>query len=186
MEATSDRRSFLQSPRNQRRLLWAALIVLATGVAIFTFAFFRNTGDPTETFSNQPADIYKPQKTVGIDTGAREVAGRFIQTAVARKELAASYDLVTPELRQGMTRKQWATGNIPVVYYPSGALEIASFKVDRSYANEVVWEVSMVPKIGSGVEPAVFYIGLKRADKKAPWRVYYWVPHYRPALPTPG
>jgi hypothetical protein len=186
MEATSDRRSFLRSPRNQRRLLGVALVVLAIGAAAFTFAFFRNTGEATETFSNEPADVFKPQKTVGINTDARRVAGTFIKTAVARKNLASSYDLVAPELRQGLTRKQWETGNIPVIYYPSGELEFASFKVDRSYANEVVWQVYMVPKVGSGVQPAVFYIGLKRADETAPWKVYYWVPRYQPALPDPG
>lgn len=186
MEATPERRSFFQSPRNQRRLLWAALVILAAGVGAFTFAFFRNTGDPTETFSNEPADIFKPQKTTGIDLAAKRVAGEFIKTAVARKNLAASYDLVTSELRQGMTRKQWSTGNIPVVYYPAGDLELATFKVDRSYANEVVWQVFMVPKTGSGTQPAVFFIGLKRTGEKAPWKVFYWVPRYQPALPDPG
>ncbi len=186
MEATSERRSFFRSPRNQRRILWAALVLLAIGVGAFTFAFFRNTGDATETFSNKPADIFKPEKTVVIDSGARQVAGEFIKTAVARQNLAASYDLVGPELRQGMTRKQWATGNIPVVYYPAGDLEVATFKVDRSFANEVVWQVYMVPKVGSKTDPAVFYIGLKRAGEKAPWKVYYWVPRYQPAVPDPG
>jgi len=186
MEATSRERSFLKSPRNQRRLLVAALAVFAIGVAVFTFVFFRNTGDPTETFSNQPADLYKPQKTVPIDPKARIVAGKFIQTAVARKNLAASYDLAAPELRQGMTRKQWESGNIPVVNYPTGDLQLATFKVDRSYANEVVWEVFMVPTIASKQAPAVFYIGLRRAGAKAPWKVFYWVPRYRPAIPTPG
>lgn len=140
----------------------------------------------TETFSNEPADIYQPKQTVGVDPDARRVAGEFIKTAVARKNLAASYDLVSPELRQGMTRKQWATGEIPVVYYPSGDILLATFKVDRSYKNEVVWQVFMVPKTGSDTQPAVFYIGLKRAGDKAPWRVFYWVPRYQPAIPTPA
>ena len=186
MEAASDRRSFLRSPRNQRRLLVGALIVLAIGIASFTFVFFRNTGDPTETFSNEPADIFKPQKTTGIDPAARLVAGTFIKTAVARKNVGSSYDIVAPELRQGMTRKQWATGDIPVVYYPSGDIDRAGFKVDRSYANEVVWEVYIVPKAGSGQKPTRFYIGLKRTDEKAPWKVFYWAPHYQVPLPDPG
>lgn len=186
MEATSDRRSFCQSPRNQRRLLWAALVVLAIGVAVFTFAFFRNTGDATETFSNEPADIFKPQKAAGIDLDAKRVAGMFIKTAVARKNLGSSYDLVAPELRQGMTRKQWETGNIPVVYYPTGDVALATFKVDRSYANEVVWQIYMIPKAGSKTQPARFYVGLKRANKQAPWKVFYWAPHYQAALPDPG
>jgi len=186
MEATSDRRSFLQSPRNQRRLLVAALVLLAVGVGVFTFVVFRNTGDTTETFSTEPADIFKPEKSVGVDLAAKRIAGEFIKTAVARKNLAASYDLVAPELRQGMTRKEWQTGNIPVVYYPTGDLELATFKVDRSYKNEVVWQVFMVPKPGSGTQPAVFYIGLKRSAEKAPWKVFYWVPRYQPAVPDPG
>ena len=186
MEASSERRSFFQSPRNQRRLLWASLIVLAIGVMALTFALFRNTGDAKETFSNEPADIYKPEKTVGIPNEARVVAGKFIKTAVGRKNLAASYDLIAPELRQGMTRKEWETGNIPVVYYPSGNLELATFKVDRSFKNEVVWQVYMVPKPGSGTDPAVFYLGLKRTSADAPWKVFYWVPRYQPAIPDPG
>lgn len=185
MEEASDR-SFLSSPRNQRRVLVAALVVFAIGVATLTFVFFQNTGDPTETFSNEPADIFKPQKTTKIDPAARRVAGTFIKTAVARKNLASSYDLVTPELRQGMTRKEWASGNIPVVYYPAGKIQVAAFKVDQSYANEVVWEVYIVPKPGSGLEPARFYVGLKRADEKAPWKVDYWAPNYQAALPDPG
>jgi hypothetical protein len=32
----------------------------------------------------------------------------------------------------------------------------------------------------------VFYIGLKRSDEKAPWKVFYWVPRYQPAVPDPG
>ena len=75
---------------------------------------------------------------------------------------------------------------IPVVYYPAGKIEVAAFKVDQSYANEVVWEVYIVPKPGSGQKPARFYVGLKRTDEKAPWKVNYWAPNYQAALPDPG
>ncbi len=186
MEATSDRRSFFQSPRNQRRLLWAALVVFALGVMAVTFALFRNTGDATETFSNKPADVFTPEETTAIDPAARQVAGEFIKTAVARKNLPASYDIVAPELRQGLTRQQWETGSIPIVFYPAGNIELVTFKVDRSYKNEVHWQVYMVPKAGSEEQPALFYIGLKRANEQAPWKVFEWVPSYKPALPDPG
>jgi hypothetical protein len=182
---TSEQRSFWSSPRNQRRLIAAGLVVLAIGVAAFAFAFFRNTGDTTETFSDEPASVFTPEKTVPVDPAARKVAAEFINSAVARKDLAASYGLVAPELRQGFTLKQWKTGNIPVVYYPTEDVDLAGFKVDRSNPNDVVLQVLLVPKDTSGVDPAVFYIGLKRAGKAKPWLVYYWVPRYRPAVPTP-
>jgi hypothetical protein len=184
--STSEQRSFWSSPRNQRRLLAAALVVLAVGIAGFLFAFVRNTGDATETFSDEPADIFTPEKTTNVDPAARKVAAEFINSAVARKNLAASYALADPELRQGFTLKQWKTGNIPVVYYPTQNIDLAGFKVDRSYENEVVLQVLLVPQEKSGVDPAIFYIGLKRASPSKPWRVYYWVPRYRPAVPTPA
>ncbi len=183
---TSEKRPFWASPRNQRRMVAAALVLLAVGVAAFLFAFFRNTGDTTETFSDEPANVFTPEETVDVDPAARKVAAEFINSAVARKNLAASYELVDPELRQGLTLKQWKTGNIPVVYYPSENVDLAGFKVDRSYENEVVLQVLLVPTEKSGVDPAVFYIGLKRADESKPWRVYYWVPRYRPAVPDAG
>lgn len=182
----SERRSFWASPRNQRRLLVAGFLLLAVGIAAASFAFFRNTGDTTETFSTQPADVFTPEESAKVDPEARKVAAQFIETAVARKDLEASFEITDPELRQGFSLKQWKTGNIPVVYYPTESIDLAGFKVDRSYENEVVLQVLLVPAEGSGVDPAVFYIGLKRADESKPWLVYYWVPRYRPAVPTPG
>jgi len=185
MEATSEKSPFLGSPRRQRQLLWAGLALLAVGAGVLTFVLFRNTGDTTETFSTEPADIFKPDKTVEVDPAARRVAGMFIKTAVARKNLASSFDLVHPDLRQGMTRKQWQTGNIPVIFYPAGDLQIASFKVERSVKNDMVLQVFMIPKKGSKADPVIFFIGLKRTDGN-PWQVYEWVPRYTPAIPDPG
>jgi hypothetical protein len=167
-------------------MIAAALVVLAIGIAAFMFAFFRNTGDPTETFSDEPANVFTGEETVKVDAAARKVAADFINSAVARRDLAASYGLAASELRQGFTLKQWKTGNIPVIYYPTDDVGLAGFKVDRSHENDVVLQVLLVPTEESGVDPAVFYIGLKRADESQPWRVYYWAPRYRPAVPTPG
>jgi hypothetical protein len=47
---------------------------------------------------------------------------RFVVEAVARRDPGAAYDLANAELREGMTRKEWATGNIPVYpYEPRGS-----------------------------------------------------------------
>ena len=43
----------------------------------------------------------------------------FVNHAVKRKDVAKSYDVVTPELRGGMTRAQWSRGEIPVYPYPA-------------------------------------------------------------------
>lgn len=46
---------------------------------------------------------------------------RFVRLAIDRRDPAAAYDLATADLREGMTRAEWSTGNIPVFpYSPRG------------------------------------------------------------------
>jgi hypothetical protein len=176
----------LQSPRAQRRLLWGASAFLAVAVATLLVVFMRNTRaeNAKETFTDEPAQLFTQPKSVEVDPQARRVAGRFILTAVARHDLGSSYDITHPELRNGFTRAQWKTGNIPVIPYPAATdLDFASFKVEYSFPTEVVLEVVLVPA-RSDVKPASFYIGLKRVGgKDGPWRVYYWAPNAKPAVP---
>lgn len=171
------------SARAQRRATLAAGLVLIAGAVTFTVAYVGNTGTSLEApLSDEPAQVFTPRNQVPLDKEARRVAGRFILTAVAREDLAESYDLTHPELRQGMSRKEWLTGNIPVVYYPAKAIETATFKVDESYPAEAILEVALLPKDSAKVKPQIFFIGLKRSAAR--WRVYYWVPRAAPAVPN--
>ena len=75
----------------------------------------------------------------------------------------------------------------PTSAFPTADLDFASFKVDHSFENDVVLEVLLVPPASESVQPASFYIGLKRVGgNDGPWKVYYWAPSYRPAIPDPG
>lgn len=175
------------SPTTRRSVSLLSGLILVAGVVAFAVAWVGDTGKSQETpLSNEPAQIFTPRKQVPLDVEARKVAGRFILTAVARKNLGESYDLVHPELRQGMTRQEWLTGNIPVVYYPAQEIEQARFKVDESYPDEVILEVALLPKETAKIKPQVFYIGLKKAGKgtAARWQVNYWVPRAAPQIPT--
>lgn len=169
--------------RAQRRLTLSAVLVLVAGAVAFIVAYIGNTGTSQETpLSNQPAQVFTPRKQVPLAEEARRVAGRFILTAVARENLGESYDLAHPELRQGLSREEWLTGNIPVVYYPAKAIETATFKVDESYPGEAILEVALLPKDSAKVKPQIFFIGLKKAGNS--WRVHYWVPRAAPAVPS--
>jgi hypothetical protein len=183
----AEKRPFWESHRNQRIALWIGLGILMVGVAVATFRFFGNTGTSLERpLSEADAQLYVPRKQMKVDAAARRVAGEWILTSVARKNLAEGYRLTHPELRQGMTLKQWLTGNIPVQPYPADQLDQARFKVDESYEDEVYLEVALLPKAGVTIKPQIFFIGLKRlGGKKGPWRVSYWLPYGKPELPTP-
>ena len=85
-----------------------------------------------------------------------------------------------------MSKREWLTGNIPVVYYPAKQIETATFKVDESYPGEAILEVALLPKDAAKVKPQVFFIGLKKVGKgtAAHWQVNYWVPRAAPQIPT--
>ena len=171
------------STRTYRQFSLLAGLVLTAGVVAFTVAYVGDTGTSQEApLSQQPAQVFTPRKQVPLDKEARRVAGRFILTAVAREDLGESYDLAHPELRQGLTKKEWLTGNIPVVYYPAKAIETATFKVDESYPDEAILEVALLPKDSAKIKPQIFFIGLKKTG--ATWRVNYWVPRAAPAVPS--
>jgi hypothetical protein len=171
------------SARTQRQISLASVLVLTAGVIAFTVAYYGDTGTSQETpLSDERAQVFTPRKQIPLDKEARRVAGRFILTAVAREDLAESYELAHPELRQGLTKREWLTGNIPVVYYPAKAIETATFKVDESYADEAILQVALLPKASSKLQPQVFYIGLKKNEGR--WLVHYWVPRGAPPVPS--
>jgi len=175
------------SATTRRSLTLVSGLILVAGVVAVAVAWIGDTGRSQETpLSNEPAQVFTPRKQVPLDAEARKVAGRFILTAVARENLGESYELVHPELRQGLTKKEWLTGNIPVVYYPAKEIETATFKVDESYPDEAILQVALLPKDTSTAKPQVFFIGLKKAGKgvAARWQVNYWVPRAAPQIPT--
>jgi hypothetical protein len=175
------------SPTTRRSITLASGLILVAGVVAFTVAWIGDTGTSQETpLSDEPAQVFTPRKQVPLDVEARKVAGRFILTAVAREDLGESYELAHPELRQGLSKKEWLTGNIPVTYYPADQLQTATFKVDESYADEAILEVALLPKKGVDFKPQIFFIGLKKVGTgaSAEWKVHYWVP--RVGIPVPN
>ena len=149
---------------------------VVAGIVAFSTVYLFDTGtsaDEKITVRETGAAIVPEQKaTVVLDPSARQVAGRFILTAVAREHLAESYELTHPELRQGMSLKEWETGNIPVQYYPADAIDTATFKIDESHADKALLEGGARAQGRRRGETADLFIGLKKVKGK--WLVDYW------------
>jgi hypothetical protein len=170
-------------PGWQKALPWVVAVV-AVGAAIAAGIVWSNTGHSTATpLTNQPAlDVSKVPPTVKLQPGATQVARRFIQTAVARKNLPEAYTLVTEQIRQGQSLKSWNTGNIAVIPYPVDAVKYAPMKIDFSYPDEAQVEIALLPKAGSGARPQLFLMDLVR--RKGKWLVNSWVPRSSPPVPN--
>jgi len=185
------------TPRRVMRWLpWVAGAVLVVGLLVGSISFFDlwNTAKPLPA-PGPSTPIQRPvkEKTVALSPDARRVAGRFILTAVARRNLAESYDLVGPQLRQGMTRAQWMTGAIPVVPYPVNLVKLTPMKIDYSYRDHALVEVALIPRDGAKVGGAkvkgqLFYLELRAygKGKNRHWLVIDWVPRGAPSIPLPA
>ncbi|HEY0415346.1 MAG TPA: hypothetical protein VGC78_03065 [Gaiellaceae bacterium] len=177
------------SPRRQRRSLVLSGGVFALGLALFlALVVFRGTSNAfPDHFSNQPATLIHKDKPAKVTAAQFALARRFLKTAVARKDLDAAYALVDPDLRGNLTRAQWHTGNIPVLFYRAANIATASFGVDYSYRTQALFEVNLRAAPGTETRPEMlFFVGLKRAGGKpnGAWRVNYFEPNWRPPVPV--
>lgn len=155
------------------------------GVCAFLGVQYSNTGKrPPDHFRPGPVQRVPPPlkaaKLSAVDAeSVRRVAELFIDTAVLRKRIDDSWDITTRKLRQGLTRKEWDLGNIPVTpFQPADAVAEVKYDLEWTGADLVYVKIAIVPKPKSNVNGQAFDIGLRRKGDPAAhrWLVDYWVP----------
>ena len=170
----------LSSPRFRRRASWlsgAALILGAVAVAVW---LLPQSKPKHEIFTKAPPQVYRAPHAVKLDSGSRAevvfAASNFIKTAVRRVHVDRSWEMTDPSMRQGFTRRQGASGDIPVVPYPAAG--IRQLSVDWSYRDDVALDIVLVPVKGSRLPPKSFMIELKRSGGRVHhrWLVASWAP----------
>ena len=156
----------MSSRRFNKLLPWFAGGLLAIGVIVFMVAHFGNTADTKETFSNQPASRPQVAKQIPLEQGARVAVGRFILTAVARQNLDEAWNLATPNIKGGLTHKQWMTGNIPVVPLGVPIDKAAITRIISSTRNEAQINVVVLPKPNKvGVQATLYVVIVKKVGR---------------------
>src|SRR5438874_9613992 len=111
--------SMLDSPRKQKRFLIISGAIFAIGVVAFvSTVLLRGTSNAfPDTISNQPAKLYHPDKKAPVTKDQISLMRQFIKTAVARKKLGYAFSIVDHDLKGTMSKREWLTGNIPVIQY---------------------------------------------------------------------
>lgn len=164
------------------------MLVLASAVTLGIV--FRNTARPEETtLRNDPVQVYKEPVPVKLSKTERalalDTALKFVNTAVARRHVEDSYALAAPDLRGGMTRSQWARGEIPVIPYPATEARV---RVDYSFRNELGLTLLLVPTSTSKMNPMSFNMDMTASGtgRDRRWLVSSWTPSGAPAAATVG
>ncbi|HEV8104842.1 MAG TPA: hypothetical protein VGP69_14020 [Gaiellaceae bacterium] len=179
-----EHRDPIRKPGWQKALPWIVGVVAIGALLGFIGFHYSNTGHSTATpLLNKPADDRSAvPPTVKLTPGATIVARRFIETAVARKNLPDAYKLVTDSIKQGQTLAQWRSGNIAVIPYPVDDVKYAPMKIDFSYPKEAMVEIALLPKANAKIKAQLFQMDLvKRGDK---WLVNSWYP--KSSAPVPN
>jgi hypothetical protein len=106
------------------------------------------------------------------------VLQRFVDHAVARRDPALAYDLVTRSIRGSTTRADWAAGDVPVYPYPAARQRVRIAWVWASYRNAVDFDVVLIPRkqaqigtMAAGVDMIATGTGASRR-----WRVDAFTP----------
>jgi hypothetical protein len=180
-----------RTPLWRRQSFWkvtlptiAALVAIGAGLVVYN-SYFGSNGIPNH---NIPLPKTAPTpKTVKLDKSVHPLVLRFVKTAVARKNLAESYRLIGPGLREGISLKQWEAGNTTVVPYPvDNKTTLAWEKPDYSYANRARVQVHVVtpdkPNQTRQQETNTFFVMLVKQNGH--WLVNNWVPRWTPPIPV--
>lgn len=97
----------------------------------------------------------------------------FVNHAVKRSNPAAAFDVVAPEMRPAMTRKEWARGDLPVYPFPARGTT-HPWNILYVTREEVGLELQLMPRSGSKEGPIIFHIYLRPAGKR--WLVDSFMP----------
>jgi hypothetical protein len=173
------------SYRHRRRLIWLSILaVVASGVAAAIVLLPRGEKvdrGPTSPLPAPTSVQAKPGKphptrlTADDKTQLKSTVALFISTSVARHHPERSWPIIDPILREGLTKKQWSTGNIPVVPFPAAGVDL--IQLQEIQDRKALVEVMLAPTRQSHLPHKTFQIELRLQPRGSHrWTVAAWVP----------
>lgn len=181
-------RRILHSYRWRRRfVIWGILAIVAGAIIAVAAVSIHN---PSSAPHGGPATIVAQPKHARFTRAEKrqvsKVLAAFLSTAVARRHVASAWPLVGPQLKSGLTRREWDTGSIPVQPYPVANKGLGKWEsVEYSYRNAVGLSVLIFPTPGSGQAPATADVDVIK-NHQGRWVVNYFMPNKYHGNPVPA
>jgi hypothetical protein len=165
------------------RLLWGSSAGAAVLLVAALIVFLPNTGHSTATpiDESKAPKLYHDPKTVAATPAEKAAAQRtlstFVRSAFIRRNLAASWPLATPHMKQGTTRSEWLAGNLPVVPYPADALRSFGATLKYQYKGVLGYDVLLIPtQDAAGREAGQQVYACELHDVHGSWLVDFCYP----------
>lgn len=172
-------RRILHSYRWRRRFVVWSIIVCVLG-ALVGIAVVSVHNPSSAPHGGKATIVVQPKKAPFERAEQRQVhkvLARFLSTAVARRHVATAWSIAGPELRSGLSKRQWDSGAIPVQPYPVANKGLGEWEsVEYSYKNAVGLSVLLFPKPGTGQAPVTADVDVVKG-RHGRWLVNYFMPN---------
>lgn len=129
--------------------------LIAVAVLALAFAGAASAAPLTHLTKQDRAEINRTIDMV-VNYGAKRV------------DVGRSYDWVTPEMRAGMTRKQWQTGDIPIYPFPAKGHTFHYWTLKWISDGTVGVELLLMPTLKNkfDIGPVIFDLYLRPSGKR--------------------
>jgi len=190
------------SARFNRLMLLLGVIVLAAGALALVVKLAGGSSGTTPADTTLTPSRAKPPPSSKplsngegvrirtfsqLDPKVRSTIRTFLGAAVARHGQGRSWDVVTPDLRAGYTRRQWSTADaLPIVPFPIDSLDNVSYYLDYATNQEIMLDVGVAAKPEMKLRSVTFMLALAPVGSGAHkrWLVDYWMPRWTPPIPV--
>jgi hypothetical protein len=196
--------SSLSSQRTSRIIFWVGVALVIAAAVVFIIKKSDNGSSSASSpaakapasipssdqfqreMSKRTPDIHTRKKWGQIPASARLAVRRFIIDGAGERNLARAWQYTTPDLRGGLTYKQFVHGNqVPFTPFEQMNLKIPmSITLTQWSGHDFLAEVGIAStdKVGRGAY--VFNVGGTKVGKgaHARWLVNYWMPLYTPPV----
>ena len=172
----------LRSPRFRRRALRIGVAVALLLAIVLPFTLIPNKkGTPTQ--ASPPSahtgnvQVVKDVPEVRLTRADRRqisrLVNRFVPDVVGRRNLAAGYDLVTPQMAGHETRAQWVKSTPPTLDYKARGTRFG-WTFNYAFPGEANVNVVLRPARGNKQGGWVFTADVRRVH--GAWRIDSFVP----------
>jgi hypothetical protein len=196
--------SSLSSPRTSRIIFWLGAALVVAAVVVFIVKKSSDGGSSSaapaakgsgsilsadqfqKEMGKRQTDIQTSKKWATVPASAKLAVRRFIVDGAGERNLARAWQYTHPELRGGLTYKQWIHGNqLPFTPFEQMNLKIPmSITLTEWNKHDLFAEVGIASsdKVGRGAY--VFNVGATKVGTgaHARWLVNYWMPLYTPPV----
>jgi hypothetical protein len=158
--------------------MWAGGFFALAAVVAIAVVVFPSPGKRAGEKTSPGGELVDQGTPASFAPKRDEVLGlaqQFVATAVARKNVASSFDMVCPDMKDGFTRQKWAKGNIPVVPFP---VYSGKWRLSYSLSNEIDLQVALYAKPKAKMQPVVFDLTMQPCGKEngKRWLVESFIP----------